>query len=232
VQTPGQTLPDLVIELSGFANLQLRIHNSFPKGRLVSTIDGVPDVPISSFALNLKGGALLQSVDPKTICQAKPTVEGTFTAHSGAKANVTTVAKVSPCSATAASTTYRTSVSLRGAGKGHTPSLRVKVRGSKLRSLRVTLPKQLKLYSRKLKAGGRALQGGKTLKRKTALPHTRTTVTAKSTKATGSIELRLAKGALRKGKGLKVGKRITLKLRVVNSAGKGRTITVRVTPRK
>jgi len=237
VMTTGQTLPDLVIDLTGFTDLQLRIHNDFPGGRLKSTIDGVPDVPLSSFVLDLKGGGLLQTVDVKKICSAKPTVEGAFVAHSGATANVTALATLPAC-AGAASTRYRTTASLKGIGKHRTPSLTVKVRGSKLKSLRITLPKQLKLNGKKLKRGGSVLQGGKRVSRTTkagrrALGHTKRTVTARTTKrSTGSIEIKLAKGALRKGKGLKVGKRVTLKLRVTNSAGKHQTITVHVKARK
>ncbi len=233
----GSTLPDLVIDLSGFTNLRLTIHNSFPGGRLKSTIDGVPDVPLSSFVLDLKGGGLLQTVDVKKICSAKPTVEGEFVAHSGATAKVDAVASLPAC-AGAASASYRTTASLRGAGKGRTPTLSVKVRGSKLKSLRVTLPKQLRLDGKRLSRGGTVAQGGKRISRKTAagrraLRHTKRTVTARTTKtSTGSIQIRLAKGALRKGKGLKVGKRVTLKLRVTNSAGKHKTITVRVKARK
>jgi len=232
LRVPGRALPSLAIDMAGVMNIRLRADTDSAGGRLRSTVNAIPDVPLSSFTLELASGGLLKS-DQQMLCTGTPKVDGVFTAHTGATTTSSAIA-TTPCrpTTTAQSTRLTATASLTGAGKGRTPSLKVKVRGSKLRTLRVTLPKQLRLNAKKLKTGGRALQGGKTLSRKKALPHTKTTVTAKATKATGSIELRLAKGALKRGKGLKVGKRITLKLRVTDHTGKTRTITVRVKPRR
>ncbi len=230
LRLPGRALPSLAIDLAGVLNVHLQADNDSAGGRLRSTVAGIPDVPLSSFTLNLDSGGLLKS-DRKMLCTGIPKVDAAFTAHTGARTTTSAVADT-PCAGGLSKLTA--TGSLRGAGKGRTPSLRVKVRGTKLRSLRVTLPKQLRLSTKRLKRGGRVYQAGKAVSRKTkkgkrALRHTKRSVTGWTTKKhTGSIELRLAKGALRKGKGLKAGKRLTLKLRVTDSAGRSRSLNLRI----
>jgi hypothetical protein len=233
VRVPGRALPSLAIDLSGVMNVHLMADTDSAGGRLRSTVSGIPDVPLSSFALQLDSGGLLKS-DRKMLCTGVPKVDAAFTAHTGATSTTSAVADT-PCDNAGGLSKLTVTASLHGAGKGRHPSLRVKVRGSKLRSLRITMPKQLRLgTSKRLKRGGRVYHGGKAVSRKTkrgkrALRHTKRTVTGWTTKRwTGSIELRLGKGALRRGKGLKPGRKVTLKLRVSDSAGRTRALTVRV----
>jgi hypothetical protein len=232
VTVPGHLLPDLVVDLTGPLSLRLHVTTAVTGGRLTSTVVGLPDVPLSSFTLSLAPNGLLAST-AATLCDGTPTLGATFTAHSGATWNASAVAARSCAATTGASTSALTaSGSLTGTRAGGTPTLTVKVRGTKLRSLRVTVPQALKLYGKRLRAGGRALAGGKALSTKRTLPHTATTVTAKAAKAVSVIQLTLAKGALRRGSGLKAGKRLTLKLRVVDSAGKAHDLSLTITARR
>ncbi len=236
LRVPGRALPSLAIDLSGVMDIHLRADNESAGGHLRSTVVDIPDVPLRSFTLKLFSGGLLKS-DQKMLCTGTPTLAGAFTAHTGATSTASVVPDT-PCRGAGGLSKVTVTGSLTHTKKGRQPSLRVKVRGTKLRSLRITMPKQLKLNRKRLKKGGRVLQAGKAVSRKTkkgkrALRATRTTVTGWTTKAsTSSIEVRLAKGALRRGKALRPGKRITFKVRVSDSAGRTRALTLRVTARK
>jgi hypothetical protein len=97
--------------------------------------------------------------------------------------------------------------------------------------VRLTLPKSLRLVKARLARGGRGLANGKQLSRRT-LKVTKGRLGVRSTKAVRSIELRLSKGALRRGPGLKTGRTVAVKLRVTDSAGKVRNLTLRLTARR
>lgn len=229
VQTAGQTLPSLQLDLRGFIHLPLLAVNEFRNGQVVATVDHIPDVPISSFEMTLKGGTkgLLAATNNTILCEKTPKVSATLAAHSGAQATSTDTEYALNCGVVV----KRTTATLKGFGKGRTPSLNLKVQGVKLKSIRVTFPKQLRLNGKRFKKGARAVAGGKRVARN-RIKRTKTTVTVNAPKATGALTLKLTKGALRRGKGLKIGKRITLKVRVTDSRNKARTINVRVTPRR
>ena len=104
-----------------------------------NTLSGLPDVPLSSFQLVVNGGprGLLNAGD---LCSgAAPTISGTFTAHSGATANVTSPVTVVGCDPTATAA---------GRGfKGAHPRLTLKVvqgAGSPLvKRITMTLPRDI-----------------------------------------------------------------------------------------
>jgi len=236
VKVPGRALPSLAIDLSGVMDVHLRADNESAGGHLRSVVNGIPDVPLSSFTLTLASGGLLKS-DQKMLCTGVPQVDATFTAHTGATSTASAVADT-PCRTASGLSKVTLTGSLTHTKKGRQPSLRVRVRGSNLRSLRITMPKQLKLNRKRLKKGGRVYQGGRAVSRKTkkgkrALRPTRSTVTGWTTlKWTGSLEVRLAKGALRRGKGLKPGKKVTIKVRISDTTGRTRALVLRVKARK
>jgi len=232
VQVPGRTLPSLAIDLSGPVNVRLRADNDPAGGRLRSTVAGIPDVPLSRFTLKLDGGGLLKS-DLRMLCTGTPRLDAVFTSHSGAQAQVRTTPSM-PCKAEAKAT-----ATLTGAAKGRKPSLRVRVTGKRLKSVRVALPRQLRPAGIKaLRRHARVLQGGRKLSLRTkagkrALRRTGSSITVSATrKHTGSIDLRLRGGALRRGKGLKVGRKLTLKVTVRDADGRARTLSVRVRARR
>jgi|HigsolmetaAR201D_1030396.scaffolds.fasta_scaffold02894_2 hypothetical protein len=234
VQSTDRQLPDLVIDLHGFTDLQLRVRNEFAQGRLRATIDGVPDVPIGSFVMTLRGNSLLQATNPDTLCDSRPRVAADVRAHSGARAQLRADAELANCAAGASR--LRTTASLRGTARGRTPSLRLRVRGERMRSLRLTLPRELRLArGTRFSRGTTALHGGRVISRRErarrgALRRTDgRTVTVRTTKRfTGSLEIRLRRGALRRGPGLRAGRRVTLRVRVTHSNGRTTTARIRV----
>jgi len=237
IRAPGRTLPSLAIDLKGITHIRLRADNEAAGGRLRSTVTGIPGVPLSRFTLQLDSGGLLKS-DRQMMCTGTPQVDATFTSHTGATTRTSATA-TTPCAQTAGLSDVKIDATLTGARKGRKPVLRVRARGSRLRSLRVTMPKQLRINRKQIRKRGVVRHNGKAVSRKTkkgrnALRIKGKTVTGWTTYKAGvsSLELRLRKGALKRGKGLKPGKRITLKVRVSDSAGRTRSLTVRIKARK
>src|SRR5262249_31317245 len=142
VKPKGGVLPELSLELRGPIDLRLRATVGFgPHGRLKTIFDGILDVPLTRLALTLHGGKdgiLTSGID---LCGRKvPTFGALFQSHSGVQRTGTVNAKV-PCGA-ASSNGMRATATLTGIKKRR-PVLRLKVTApSRLRELKVTLPKQ------------------------------------------------------------------------------------------
>ncbi len=229
VKLDAETLPALGLQLRGPINLDLLVKNSIEDRRLVSSIAGVPDTPISTFDLNLSQNALLQSTADQ-LCAGTQTADGAFTAHSGKAVTAKTKVDVS---AVCGASSIAAKAKLKGTAKGRKPSLTIRLSGrnAKLRSAKVTLPKSyLRIVKSKARTGLRGVAGGKTRKATRSGKGGRTlTVRYPSSKGTSAIELRLGKGALARGKKLKPGKRITLSISYTQGASKKvRKIRIRV----
>ena len=83
----AESAAQLLLQLKGLVSLNLVGKISFapPPGGLVTTFSGVPDVPISSFDLTLKGGKGGPVAASKNLCKGAPQLlKASFTAHSGA----------------------------------------------------------------------------------------------------------------------------------------------------
>jgi hypothetical protein len=82
-----RTLPSLLIPLRGSVALDLRAQTSVDgAGRLVTTFNSVPDVPVSSFQLTLTGGPhglLVITGLHENICHSAQSATGTLGAHDG-----------------------------------------------------------------------------------------------------------------------------------------------------
>jgi hypothetical protein len=61
-------LPDLLVDLKGQVNIRLRGVISASKARLRTVFSGVPDVPVSKFVLNMKGGKKGLLVNSRDLC--------------------------------------------------------------------------------------------------------------------------------------------------------------------
>src|SRR4051794_31142500 len=85
VSDPAAGLPTLRIALRGAFPVNLTASVGFGAGgRLVNTIDGIYDVPISSFALTINAGPNSPLAANTDLCVAGTTdLDGTFVAHSG-----------------------------------------------------------------------------------------------------------------------------------------------------
>lgn len=229
VQIKGQTLPNLVMDLNGFISLRLTAVNEFIKGKIVARVEGIPDVPISDFEMTLNGGkkGLLTASSKDALCADAPRLLTTAVGQTGAVADGDKTTTKLDCGVVY----RRTKSSLKGFGRGHTPRLAINVRGKDLKSMRITLPKQLRLDRKRFKRGAKALAGGKRVAR-SRVGHTRRTITVSAHKPRSSLALSLSRGALRRGKGLKVGKRITITIRLTDANNKHKTVKLRITPRR
>jgi hypothetical protein len=63
-------LPDLLVDLRGQVNVQLRGVISSKRGGLKTVFNGVPDVPVKKFILNMKGGKKSLLVNSTNTCKA------------------------------------------------------------------------------------------------------------------------------------------------------------------
>jgi hypothetical protein len=210
VKPQNGVLPELSLELHGAIDLRLRATVGFgPGGRLKTVFDGIPDVPLSRLALTLNGGKSGIVAAGKSLCGSSALkLDASFESHGGAKRSQTVRAQV-PCGATS-SNGLKATATLTGVKHRH-PALRLRVSApTRVRELRVTLPRQLRarLHKRSMRGNGR-------------------TVIVKLPKAgKRSADVRLAKGALRLAGRLKVGQRVTFRVTAIRVNGKklsGRT---------
>jgi hypothetical protein len=88
LRSSDNLLPDMVASLRGQVDIALAGRIDSVKGRLRTTFDVVPDVPVSKFVLTVKGGkkrGLL--VNSSNLCARKYKVVAKFKAHNDKKAN-------------------------------------------------------------------------------------------------------------------------------------------------
>jgi hypothetical protein len=88
LRSSSHELPDMVAALNGQVDVVLDGRIDSVKGRLRTTFDTVPDVPVSRFVVTIKGGkkrGLL--VNSSNLCAKKYKVIARFTGQNGKKAN-------------------------------------------------------------------------------------------------------------------------------------------------
>jgi hypothetical protein len=88
LRSSSHELPDMVAALNGQVDVVLAGRIDSVKGRLRTTFDTVPDVPVSKFMLTVRGGkkrGLL--VNSTSLCAKKYKVIARFTGQNGKKAN-------------------------------------------------------------------------------------------------------------------------------------------------
>jgi hypothetical protein len=89
LRSSDNELPDMVAALNGQVDIALAGRIDSAKGRLRTTFDVVPDVPVSKFALTVRGGkkkGLL--VNTRSLCGKKYKVIARFRGQNGKKANM------------------------------------------------------------------------------------------------------------------------------------------------
>ena len=222
----AEGLPVLAMQLRGPLSFDLEVTNTVVNGRLQSTIDGVPDAPISRFELELAGNSLLQSSIPE-LCAATPTADGVFTSHAGQAR--TAQVPVETAAVCGSSVTPAVRATLTGIRKGKKPVLRVRIsaKDGTLRSARVSLPSKLSATKRRGKIS--ALSGAGDRKASVA-----SRAVSFSAPKTGSklLTLTLSGGAL-ETKNLKAGQRVRIAVRTTQfGQSKARTINVVVRARR
>lgn len=140
VNVPGAPLPELRIQLNGILPITLAGKITFASDqRLITTVEPVPDVPLSRFELSFNGGdeSVLQA--GKDLCaDANLSFDNTFVSQAGPTFTSKTLVDVPGCGPTAT-----LKVSSLKAGR---PALDLRVKGArnKLKVIRMTLPKGMK----------------------------------------------------------------------------------------
>ncbi|MGN6664045.1 MAG: hypothetical protein ACTHK6_07585 [Solirubrobacterales bacterium] len=81
-------LPDLLADLHGQVNIRLRGVISSAKARLKTVFSNVPDVPVSKFVLNMKGGKKGLLVDSRDLCIHRNVSFLNFEAQNGKRLKV------------------------------------------------------------------------------------------------------------------------------------------------
>ncbi len=87
LRSSDNLLPDLVADLRGQVEIALAGRIDTVKGRMRTTYDVVPDVPVSKFVLTLPGGKHGLLVNAGSLCARKYRVIARFKGQNGKKAN-------------------------------------------------------------------------------------------------------------------------------------------------
>jgi len=87
LRSSDNLLPDVVAALRGQVEIDLDGRIDQVKGRMRTTFDVVPDVPVSKFSLTVRGGRKGLLENSTSLCARKYKVIAKFTAQNGKKAN-------------------------------------------------------------------------------------------------------------------------------------------------
>jgi hypothetical protein len=87
LRSSSHELPDMVAALNGQVDIDLDGRIDSVKGRLRTTFDTVPDVPVSKFIVTVRGGKHGLLVNSTNLCAKKYRVIARFTGQNGKKAN-------------------------------------------------------------------------------------------------------------------------------------------------
>ncbi|HSK49127.1 MAG TPA: hypothetical protein VK889_01395 [Solirubrobacterales bacterium] len=90
-------LPDLVAALDGQIEIELAGRMDAFRGRIRSTFEAVPDVPVSRFQLTMYGGRRGLLVNNTRLCRAKPRAAAFFRAHNDKSRRVASAVRVEGC---------------------------------------------------------------------------------------------------------------------------------------
>jgi len=232
---PAGQLPGLAIQLADPIPLRLEGAVELSPNGLKTTFSGLPDVPLSRFALDLDGGATGAFQLGSDICApaAPPMLAATFAAQSGKQTAETKPLRVEGCTAAP-----KVSARITRLRTGR-PTVRMRLTAGAaapdLRGVRLILPDALRAKPKRARAGARARTGAGRLPRK-AIKLTRDGE-LRLTLPTGTrtVTATLAKGAVRVGRKLKRArkpKRQALVVLVTDGDGQRPSRTLKVRPRR
>ncbi len=232
---PGQ-LPGVGVEFGGVLPFVLGGNSGLSGGRLQNVFTGLPDVPLTSFSLAINGGPHGLLVATRDICTGPaPTVDGAFTAQSGATATATAPVSVVGCGAPRLKSPHAKVVA-RGFGGRH-PRLQITVLkgAAKLRTVSVTLPKAIAVgrsHRHGLSAVGARF---KLSKKKISLSRKGRLTLKLPTRGASRVTAKLGGGAIHASKSLKRKLRhhrtskLRLTVRTVDTSGRHATLHVKFT---
>jgi hypothetical protein len=220
--TPG--LPQVGLDLRGPLALKLIGNFVVTEQGTGVVFDGLPDIPISKFQLTFTGGDGGLVLASRPVCDPPLTFSTSFLAHSGASTTGATAATVGgTCKGKKGNKKPKAKVKLGGIGSDR-PTLRfaLKAGSEKLRSAKLTLPKQLRF------ASGKSVESGSSFGSKVKVKHTKGGLTIKARKAAKRLSGKIGDGALVAGNGLEAAKALKFKFSIRDAAGKTTKLTVRV----
>ena len=245
IQAPGNVLPRLAVQLQGLVNYRLDGLNSIQGIRTLNDFASVPDIPITSFELNIMGGlqkGILKNFnDACKATDASLTAEATFTGQNGKTATGKPKLELPVC--VAASKIPTVKVSLKRVRSGR-PTLRITAKRAStlanLKSLSFKLPRGLKAIPKKVRKGGVVRAGAAKELSRSAWKLTKSgklTVRRLPKAGSSSITVTLNRGAIVPNRALattvrkRKKPRLTFKVRVTNVAGNSFTVKKKVRAR-
>ncbi len=242
--TQQSDLPKLVVLLRGPVNVRLEAFVSLdtvsspPLIKIVNSFPSIPDVPLSTFTLNLKGGPQGLFTNAFDLCAGVGALEGVFEGHNDKRVNVRSpfgVTGTSSCPAARPTAQGRLYGVKRGRADLSVDVGRDDAQGDlRLKSVRLTLPRGLSVRKSAARRRLDATSGDRKLSRRSLRLATRHVNVSRLGSGKSRIELRFRPGSLKVSRTLRRrGKNQTLsvKLRVVDRANRIYNITLRLKPR-
>ncbi len=83
LRASDRTLPDLAASLDGQFHIDAVGHIDSVRGRIRTTLEALPDVPIDKFVLTMAGGGKGLLVNNTELCKARPRARALFEGHNG-----------------------------------------------------------------------------------------------------------------------------------------------------
>jgi hypothetical protein len=235
----GDGLPKLGVDLKGTLPLKILGDSGFDNGRVVTTFDGLPDLPLSRFELTFPGGptGLIRVLD--NVCAPNVTFNADFTSQSGQKVSRTLPTKVTGTCAGGGGNGNQAKkpkarIVVKGA-KHHKPrvSIRVKSGGAAMRAVQVKLPRALKLRRNAasrivVKSDGKRIRGKKKLVAKGRLLKVR----GLPGKGARVLKVGIRPPAIAKPRKVRKGKKLVFRLKVTRAGQKPVSLKVPARARK
>jgi hypothetical protein len=194
-------LPKLAVDLKGLLSLRLIGEVQATTSNITTTFTGIPDVPLTRFALRFFPGPKGMLQNGFDLCTAKkPELGGTFVSHAGTSKSVKTPLVVEGCPPSM-------TVALRSVARGK-PSVRIMVRkpanGNKITQLRLRLPKGMTFSKKQLRKGASVTVGRKRVSSKNIkLVGSKELWITVSGGGADAVRVALSKGLVRSGKSLR-----------------------------
>jgi hypothetical protein len=189
-------LPNLTLDLHGLLNLRLTGVVGTSGNSLTTTFDGIPDVPLTQFALRFAGGSKTRSLlqSRSDLCTTKNQfIGGTFTSHGGKTVQAKSALQVEGCPPIVSGAVR--SLATRK------PQIRLSVRrsaaGQKLKAMRVTLPKGLTFNKKLLKKGAKITAGSRKVSGAKVLSSRVLSIPKVPGASVDSVRIALSKGFVR-----------------------------------